>query len=247
MPKRRRSFVHRLILNDQTFLSPQMTSNFEEFSSYQSLILSKLPCSKPQCLRNQTLIRTNDFLQLNTYSMDANNLRNYICPLENPFPFTNDYSNFLRTKFSYQSQIYLPDHLPILLTTSSNLHRRKKFSSFEWKHLPTNNILEYLFNYAYTKWNHTTNQFEFDQQTLIYHQEYLAPLLAYAKYVSNQRKIYIFERSSNKYRSELPLTFGYVLAPSMSVFNESFINANENDRNESLILMNLFANLINNG
>ncbi|CAF1615740.1 unnamed protein product, partial [Adineta ricciae] len=44
-----------------------------------------------------------------------------------------------------------------------------------------------------------------------------------------------------------PFTFGYVLAPSMSIFNETYFNANENDRIESMKIMDLFAKLLHNG
>jgi hypothetical protein len=110
-----------------------------------------------------------------------------------------------------------------------------------------NNIIEYLFNYAYTTWNKTSNQFDFDKQSLIYHQQIIAPLLEYAKYISSEKKIHILERYSNKYQSELPFTFGYVLAPSMSVYNETYLNADENERIESMNMMDLFANLMHNG
>ena len=113
--KRRKSLVHRLILNDQTFLSPYMTSTLQEISSYQSNILSYLSCSTPYCLRNQSLITTDNLLQLNTYSNEHGDI-NYICPLENPFPFINDDS--LRVKFFQQASILLPQNLSILLTTS---------------------------------------------------------------------------------------------------------------------------------
>jgi hypothetical protein len=245
--KRRKSLVHRLILNEQTFLSPQMTSTLQEIASYQKNILSYLSCSTPDCLRNQSLITTNDFLQLNTYS-NENGSRNYICPLENPFPFyhssliNDDHSNILRFKFFQQPQIFLPENLHILLTTSSLITR-----SIIPLQIDKNNIVEYLFNYAYTKWNKTSNQFDFDHQSLTYHQQIIAPLLEYAKYISNERQIHALERHSKKYQSELPFTFGYVLAPSMSVYNDTYLNANENDRIESMYMMDLFANLIHNG
>ena len=237
--KRRKSLVHRLILNDQTFLSPQMTSTLQEISPYQSKILSSLSCSTPACLRDQTVISTNDLLELNTY-LDDREHRNYLCPLENPFPFYH--SNTLRLNFYQQAHIFLPENLRILLTTSSSLP-----FSFDLKPPHLNQIIEYLFNYAYTKWNKTTNQFVFDQQSLNYHQQIIAPLLEYAKYISNERLIHILERHSNKYQSELPITFGYVLAPSMSVFNQTYLTADENDRIDSMNIMNLFANLIHNG
>jgi hypothetical protein len=229
-----------------------MTSTLQEISSYQSKILSHLSCSTPHCLRNQSLITTDDLLQLNTYSTE-NSHRNYICPLENPFPFyhstsiTNDPSNLLRSKFFQQAQIFLPEHLPILLTSSSSITRSTIPLSIDMKNPHLNNILEYLFNYAYTTWNQTSNQFDFDQQSLNYHQQTIAPLLEYAKYISNERSIHVLERYSKKYQSELPFTLGYVLAPSMSVYNDTYFNADENDRMESMYMMNLFANLIHNG
>jgi len=220
-----------------------MTSTLEEISSYQLNILSSLSCSTPKCLRNQSLITTNDFLQLNTYSNDDGH-RNYICPLENPFPFSDDHSNFLRLKFSQQSQIFLPENLHILLTTSSSIIRSIIPLPID---INNNNIIDYLFNYAYTKWNKTSNKFYFDKQSLNYHQQIIAPLLEYAKYISNEKQIHMIERYSKKYQSELPFTFGYVLAPSMSIFNETYLNADDNDRIESMHMMDLFANLIHNG
>jgi hypothetical protein len=221
-----------------------MTSTLDEISSYQTNILSSLSCSTIQCLRNQSLITTNDFLKLNTYI----NERNYLCPLENPFPFYDDYSNILRFKFSQQSQIFLPENLYILLTTSSSSITRSIIPlQIDIKNSNLNNIIEYLFNYAYTKWNKTLNKFDFDKQTLIYHQQIIGPLLEYAKYISNNKLIHILERYSNKYQSELPFTFGYVLAPSMSIYNNTYLNADENDRIESMYMMDLFANLIHNG
>ncbi len=216
-----------------------MTSTLQEISPYQSKILSSLSCSTLACLRDQTVISTNDLLELNTY-LDDREHRNYLCPLENPFPFYH--SNTLRLNFYQQAHIFLPENLRILLTTSSSLP-----FSFDLKPPHLNQIIEYLFNYAYTKWNKTTNQFVFDQQSLNYHQQIIAPLLEYAKYISNERLIHILERHSNKYQSELPITFGYVLAPSMSVFNQTYLTADENDRIDSMNIMNLFANLIHNG
>ncbi|CAF1076045.1 unnamed protein product [Adineta steineri] len=324
--KRRKSLVHRLILNEQTFLSPHMTSTLQEISSYQSNFLSYLSCSTLQCLRNQTLITTDDFLQKTTYSNEngyfnymcplenpfpfyhssilnndyinplrlrffqqahtllPENLRiltlqclrnqtlittddflqkttyskengyfNYMCPLENPFPFyhssilNNDYINPLRLRFFQQAHTLLPENLRILLTTSSSITRSTLSVPFDIKNLNMNKTIEYLFNYAYTIWNKTTNKFHFDKQLLSYQQQIIAPLLEYAKYISNERKIHILERHSNKYQSELPFTFGYVLAPSMSVYNDTYLTADENDRNESMSMMDLFANLIHNG
>jgi hypothetical protein len=217
-----------------------MTSTLQEISSYQSNILSYLSCSTPYCLRNQSLITTDNLLQLNTYSNEHGDI-NYICPLENPFPFINDDS--LRSKLFEQASIFLPHNLSILLTTSPSKIRSTSPLQLDIK---SPNI-EYLFNYAYTIWNKTSHQFDFDKQSLNYHQQIIAPLLEYAKYISNERQIYLLERYSKKYESELPFTFGYVLAPSMSVYNETYLNADENDRNESMNMMNLFANLIHNG
>ncbi|CAF0821588.1 unnamed protein product [Rotaria sordida] len=250
--KRRKSLVHRLILNEQIFLSPYMTSTLEEISSYQSNILSYLSCSTFDCLRNQSIIKTNDFLQLNTYSNDNRHM-NYICPLENPFPFysnlliNNDHMNILRLKFFQQGHQLLPENLSIFLTSSSSILRTKLPLQIDMKNSIMNNIIEYLFNYAYIKWNKTSNQFDFDEQTLNYHQQIIAPLLQYVKYISNERKIFFLERYSNKYDSELPFTFGYVLAPSMSIYNDTYLNADENDKIESMYMMDLFANLIHNG
>ena len=250
--KRRKSLVHRLILNDQTFLTPYTTATLEEISSHQSNILSHLPCSSLHCLRDRNLITTTDFLDLTTYSTDNKHI-NYICPLENPFPFfhssfiNHDHSNHLRLKFFQQAHTLLPEKLHILLTTSSSLIQTKLPSKIDMTNSTMNNIIDYLLHYAYTKWNKTSNQFYFDEQLLIYHQQIVAPLLQYAKYISNDRQIHILEKNSNKYNSELPFTFGYVLAPSMSVYNDTYLTADENDKIESMLTMDLFANLIHNG
>lgn len=153
----------------------------------------------------------------------------------------------LRMNFYQQSQLFLPENLHILLTTSSATQRASVPLPIDPTHRHISSIMDYLFNYAYTKWNRTSNQFDFDQQTFNYHQQIIAPLLEYAKYISNHRSIHILERLSNKYSSELPLTFGYVLAPSLSVFNETYLNADEIDRRESMEMMDLFSNLIHNG
>lgn len=239
--KGRKPLVHRLILNDQTFLSPQMTSIINEFSSYQEEILAQLSCSTLHCLRNHSRIKTEDFLELNTYAKDSTG-RNYLTPLENPFPFFHSHSenekNPLRAKFYQQTHTLLPENLQILLTISSSINHSLVHST----DFNTN-----LINYAYTKWNIKTNEFYFDQSTLNYHQQILAPLIKYAQHVSNHRKIFLLEKYTNRYQSELPLTFGYVLAPSMSVFNETYLNATESEKKESLKMMNLFGNLIHNG
>ena len=187
-------------------------------------------------------------LYLNTYSKDHGYI-NYLCPLENPFPFFNtqfqtksDQKNPLRIKFYQQSNALLPENLHILLTTSLIANRSLT------KQVDVNNILiDNLLDYAYTKWNRQTHEYRLDETLLNYHQQILAPLLKYAKYASNYRNIHILERYANKYQSELPLTFGYVLAPSMSIFNETYLNANENDRIESMKMMHLFAKLLHNG
>ncbi len=226
-----------------------MTSTLQEISSYQSNILSYLSCSTPYCLRNQSIITTDDFLQLYTYS-DKNSHVNYICPLENPFPFyhpalmNDNSSNPLRLRFFHQAQALLPDNLHILLTTSTSITRSTLPLPFNRN---INNTIEYLLNYAYTKWNKTSNQFDFDKQLLSYHQQIIAPLIEYAKSISDQKKIHILERHSKRYESELPFTFGYVLAPSMSVYNDTYLIADEKDRIESMYIMDLFANLIHNG
>jgi hypothetical protein len=229
-----------------------MTSTLEEIASYQSNILSSLSCSTLNCLRNQSLIPTNDLLQLNTYSKENGHI-NYIRPLENPFPFhhssiiNNDHSNPLRLKFFQQTHTLLPENLYILLTTSSSITRSILPLQLDTKNLNMNHIIEYLVNYAYTKWNSQLNQFQFDKQTFNYHQQIIASLIEYAKYISTERKIHLLERHSKKYDSELPFTFGYVLAPSMSVYNDTYLNADENDRIESMYMMDLFANIIHNG
>ncbi|CAF0887647.1 unnamed protein product [Rotaria sordida] len=252
--KRRKSLVHRLILNDQTFLSPYMTSIVNEISSYQRDILSDLSCSTLLCLRNESLIKTKDLLELNTYSKNYGYI-NYIKPLEYPFPFFNsfldtkiDHINSLRMKFYHQSNTLLPENLHILLTISSSInHSLFQEININNNNNNRNNIIEDLINYAYTKWNIKTNEYYFDKYLFNYHQQILGPLLKYSKYVSNDRNIHILERYSNKYQSELPYTFGYVLAPSMSVFNDTYLNADENERIESMKSMDLFANLIHNG
>jgi hypothetical protein len=242
--KRRKPLVHRLILNDQIFLSPQMTSIINEVSPYQKEILSHLLCSTLSCLRNQSLIKTNDFLELNTYSKESRP-RNYLTPLENPFPFSEtkaDQSNPLRMKFYHQIDTLLPENLQILLTISSSINH-----SLTHEFNFNNPQFENLINYAYTKWNIKSNEYHFDKYSLNYHQQILAPLIKYAKYISTTRNIYLLEKYSNRYQSELPFTLGYVLAPSMSVFNETYLHANEYEKMESIKIMNLFANLIHNG
>jgi len=228
-----------------------MTSIVNEISSYQKDILSHLSCSTTLCLRNQSVIKTNNLLELNTYSKD-DGYRNYLNPLENPFPFFNslldtktDQKNPLRMKFYQQSNTLLPENLHILLTISStinhSLYQETNFNNNK------NILIDNLINYAYTKWNKNTHEYHFDKYLFNYHQQILAPLLKYAKYVSNDRNIHMLERYSNKYQSELPFTFGYVLAPSMSVFNDTYLNATENDRIQSMKTMDLFANLVHNG
>jgi hypothetical protein len=225
-----------------------MTSIINDVSSYQKEIFSHLSCSKLSCLRNQSLIKTNDFLELNTYSKESQP-RNYLTPLENPFPFFNflsetklDQQNPLRMKFYHQTNTLLPENLQILLTISSSInHSLTHQTNFN------NQQIENLLNYAYTKWNLKTNEYHFDKYSLNYHQQILAPLIKYAKYISTNRNIYLLEKYSNRYQSELPFTLGYVLAPSMSVFNETYLNANEYEKMESMKIMNLFANLIHNG
>jgi hypothetical protein len=227
-----------------------MTSTLKEISSYQQDILSHLSCSTSICLRNQSSIKTNDLLELNTYSNEHGYI-NYLNPLENPFPFFNppldtktDQINPLRMKFYHQSNTLLPENLHILLTISSSINH-SLFKDINFNN--NNNIIENLINYAYTKWNSKTNEYHFDKYLFNYHQQILAPLLKYAKYVSNGRSVHILERYLNKYQSELPFTFGYVLAPSMSVFNDTYLNASENEKIQSMKIMDLFANLIHNG
>jgi hypothetical protein len=84
--KRRKSLVHRLILNDQTFLCTSMTSTLQEIISDQPRLLASLSCSSPSCLRNRTLISTADLLQLHLHDADDERLRSSIRPLEDPFP-----------------------------------------------------------------------------------------------------------------------------------------------------------------
>ena len=228
-----------------------MTSTLKEISSYQNDILSRLSCSTSLCLRNQSLIKTNDLLELNTYSKEYGYI-NYVNPLENPFPFFNspldaktDRTNPLRVKFYHQANTLLPENLQILLTISSSINH-SLFKEINFNN-NNNNIIENLINYAYTKWNVKTNEYHFDNYLFNYHQQILAPLLKYAKYVSNGRNTHILEQYLNKYQSELPFTFGYVLAPSMSVFNDTYLNASEHEKIESMKMMDLFANLIHKG
>jgi len=223
-----------------------MTSIINEISSYQKDIFSNLLCSTSLCLRNQSLIKTNDLLELNTYSKEFGYI-NYLNPLENPFPFLNfplDQKNPLRMKFYHQTNTILPENLHILLTISSSINHsllnKMNFNN-------NNNHIENIINYAYTKWNFEKNEYYFDKYLFNYHQQILAPLLKYAKYISNHRNIHILENYSNKYQSELPFTFGYVLVPSMSIYNDTYLNSNENEKIESMKIMNLFANLIHNG
>jgi len=242
--KRRKPLVHRLILNDQTFLSPHMTSIINENSPYSSNLFSDLTCSTSSCLRNQTLVKTNDLLQLNTYSLESGYI-NYLNPIESPFPFfhlLSDTKDPLRTKFYHQTNELLPENLRILLTISSSINH-SLINSIHSSYSNRNNII----NYAYTKWNLKNHDYHFDESLYNYHRYILAPLLQYAKYTSNNRQIVLVEKYFNRYQSELPFTMGYVLAPSMSVFNETYVNANENEKIESMKMMNLFANLIHNG
>ena len=243
--KGRKPLVHRLILNDQTFLSSEMTSIITEVSTYQKDILSSLSCSTLNCLRNHSIIKTEDLLRLNSYAKELGR-RNYLTPLENPFPFFHSHSeskidekNPLRMKFYHQTHALLPENLQILLTISSSINHSLTHDQTDLK---TN-----LINYAYTKWNVKTNEYYFDQSSFNYHQQILAPLIKYAQYVSQHRKVFLLEKFSNRYLSELPLTLGYVLAPSMSIFNETYLNASESEKIESMKIMNLFANLIHNG
>ena len=226
-----------------------MTSIINEIPSYQKEILSHLSCATSSCLRNQTLINTKHFLALNTYSKE-DGLVSDLRPVEDPFPFfnpppqetTTNQKSPLRTKFYQQSNALLPENLNILLTVSSTVTHSPS------RQTPLNHILtENVLNYAYTKWNRKTNAYQFDKALLNYHQQILAPLLKYANHASTNRNVHILERPSTKYQSELPLTFGYVLAPSMSVYNETYLNANENERQESLKMMDLFAKLLHNG
>jgi hypothetical protein len=247
--KRRKSLVHRLILNDQTFLSPKTTSVINDVSSFQKEIYSYLSCSTSTCLRNQTLIKTNDLLRCNTYANDSEH-RNYLTPLEHPFPFLHSFEikntsfNPLRMKFYHQSQMLLPEQLPILLTISSSINH---FLVHDMNINANNDLIEQLIHFAYTKWTSKTKQYQFDRYLFHYHQQILAPLLKYAHKMPNHRQVHVIERHINRYHSELPFTFGYVLAPSMSVFNDTYYNATDDDRRESMTIMNLFANLIHTG
>ena len=250
--KRRKSLVHRLILNDRTFLSPYATSTMQEILSQQSAILAHLPCSASHCLRNQSIVSTDDLLRLRTYSLDGRFV-NAIRPLEDPFPFDHAPAikestfNPLRSKFFQHTDRILPENLRVLLTMSSSMSRFTAPAAFDLKGLQRNYIIDYLINYAYSIWNSHSNQYEFDQSSFGYHQQILAPLLDYAKYIATERTIHVLERSARKYESELPYTFGYVLAPSMSVYNHTYAEADDRDRAESEHMMNLFANLIHNG
>lgn len=222
-----------------------MTSILPDISTYQKEILSSLSCSTLNCLRNQSVIKTDDLLRLNSYANELGR-RNYLTPLENPFPFFHSHSesnidekNPLRMKFYHQTHALLPENLQILLTISSSINHSLTHDQTDLK---TN-----LINYAYTKWNGKNNEYYFDQSSFDYHQQILAPLIKYAQYVSQHRKVFLLENFVNRYQSELPLTFGYVLAPSMSIFNQTYLNASEFEKKESMKIMNLFANLIHNG
>jgi hypothetical protein len=253
LKKRRKSLVHRLILNDQTFLSPYMTGTLQEMLPEQSRLLGQLSCSSAVCLRNHTTISTDDLLGLCIDRSDPFRTGHAIRPLEDPFPFESnpnprddDYSS-LRTRFFQQPYRVLPENLQILLTTSSSIYRTVMPLPLNGKNAHRNQIIEYLLNYAYSHWNNQTNQFEFAELSLSYHQQIIAPLLDYAKYIADERAIHLIERTSSKFDSELPFTFGYVLAPSMSVYNETFLHATEIDRREAMLMMDLFANLIHRG
>ena len=225
-----------------------MTSVISDTSTHQKEPFAHLSCSTPACLRNQSLTTTRQLLKIATGIKESRS-HAYLKPLESPFPFLNalepknSTSNPLRTKFYQQPSALLPENLPILLTLSpapsSSLARDPIADS--------NRVVEYLTNFAYTKWNGNTNQYHFDRDLFHYHRTVLAPLLKYAKHVSNDRQVHLLERSSSKYHSELPYTLGYVLAPSMSVFNDTYLTADEQDRRESMKIMDLFANLLHNG
>jgi hypothetical protein len=223
-----------------------MTSTLQEILAEQTRLLSSLTCSTLSCLRNRTRTTTDNLLQL---TIDAN-MEYSLRPLEDPFPFDqissvkDDSFNPLRYKFFQHTDRLLPEHLHILLTTTALSISSSIISSSLTNR---NQFVDYLIDYAYTQWNSTINQFEFDRLAFDYHQDILAPILQYAKYVSNERMIHILERTSSKYQSELPLTFGYVLAPSMSVYNETYLEANDIDREESLLMMDIFANILHHG
>ena len=228
-----------------------MTSMVNEVSSIHKDFFAHLPCSTSACLRNQTRVETKDFLEWNSYAKDPH-YHNHLTPLEQPFPFfsqvdlnRNHSISQLRMKFFHQSQHLLPDPLPILLTISSSTHHPLVHDQQETYH--RNALIEQLLHYAYTRWDSQTKKYHFDRSLLHYHQQILAPLLKYAQHLPHHRHVHLIERIDNRFHSELPLTFGYVLAPSMSVFNQTYLNATEEDRRESMQMMDLFANLIHQG
>ena len=225
--RRRKSLLHRLILADQTFLTPSMTTISQETLADRSMILSHFSCSSSTCLQNRTAVSTEDLLQ-STKQFDLR-------PLEEPFPFDQPTPTRLRTKFLRETHRILSENLSILLVASP--------SNIETRQTQRNALIDF----AYTRWNFSTNQFEFDPSMIHYHQHIIGPLLEYGKIVSTSRKVHIVERISRKFSSELPLTMGYVLAPSMSVFNETFYDANDSDREESLKFLDLMANLLHQG
>lgn len=226
-----------------------MTTMINEVISKHEDFISKLSCSTLTCLRNQTRLSTDELIRLNTYSNEDPHL-NYLSPLEYPFPFLQNFEmknnsfNPLRSKFFRQSVNLLPEQMPILLTISSSTnHHLVKDENFR----TDNDFINYLINYAYTKWNSKTREYYFDRYLFNYHKQILAPVLKYAYFLPRARDVHLVERHSNRFVSELPFTFGYVLAPSLSVFNETYKNASEEERIESMKTMDLFANLIHTG
>lgn len=228
--KRRKSLVHRLIVGDKTFLAPSETLNKEEMKYEGSKLFSKMFCSSSSCLKNESLMSVDDLLEA------SKDIR--FGPLEEPFPFDQSNSKSLRRKFFDETDRILPENLSVLLIGSSTNVETEQFSTSDRK-----SLLELV----YTKWNLSSNQFQFDPQSLNYHKNILGPLFEYGKSVSAVRSVHLVENLSNKFHCELPFTFGFVLAPSMSVFNQTFFDADENDRRQSLKFLDLLSNFIQTG
>ncbi|CAF0741440.1 unnamed protein product [Didymodactylos carnosus] len=265
--KRRKPLVRRMILNDGTFLSPFMTSSINPSNPtihdptlYTSNFFDALNCSHNlsardihSCLTNKTQLSTSTILSINTY---VNKYYNYLNPLEEPFPFFSN--EHLRHRFFHQTNSLLPEKFDVLITMLSPSSSSSEISSSESiqfhefikdMYTISKHTINYLIKYAYSIWNDKENKFEFNFKNLSYHQTIVAPLLQYIEKISKNTHTIEWQIKSNNssYESELLYTFGYMLAPSMSIYNDSYLYANKNDRIKSLQIMDLFANLIHNG
>ncbi|CAF0746454.1 unnamed protein product [Didymodactylos carnosus] len=246
--KRRKPLVRRLILNDATFLSPLMTSSIDPFTTtirdpthYTSNFFNTLNCTHNlssrdiySCLTNKTRLSTSTLLSINTY---VNKYYNYLNPLEEPFPFFSN--GHLRHRFFQQTNTLLPEKFDVLITMfSSSLSQISSSDStqlqtfIENMYTVSKHTIHYLIKYAYSIWNDKLKKFEFNFNKFSYHQTIVAPLLQYIEKLSKNTHTIEWQIKSNSlnYESELPYTFGYMLAPSMSVYNNSYLYANENDR-----------------